>query len=150
MRQLQADQHRADGEQPGQRNGEGGEQHQQRQFPHAVLFQTDRAAEQAGRLVHAEGADRQQHGRRRRWPASTSAAQCSASGIVKRFVMGVPQHGVAAQAQRARAGRHGGHDLDLAAVAALPQVGSGGSGLLSCVGGDEAKAGIMRWRRPER
>ena len=95
--------------------------HHGREFPHAVV-----APGRSGRRTGWRCAP----GRRRltvisvllvAMKNSTSAATLSASGRPSGIVVGVAQHGVAAQADGARGRRHWRHDLKLAAMLALAQ-----------------------------
>ena len=131
--QVERQQHRDHGERARQGGGEGGDQDDGREGPHAALFQVVRPGEQVGEVGLAGGADRQQR-------HAGAEAQQQEGGEVKRqrqaerVSRGVAQHGVAAQAHGAGGGRQGRQHLQLAAIVALPQARRGDGG----VGGDGA------------
>ena len=118
---LQADEHIQHATELGGRRGDGGEQHDRGKLPYAVLVEADWAGEHVGDVDLAGGADQHQ----REWDRDQQQARCGAierERRSERIMLGVTKHAVAAEAERPGSRRDWGNDLELAAVAALPQV----------------------------
>jgi hypothetical protein len=90
-----------------------------------VFVEADRAGEHVGDMDLAGGADQHQRG----WDRDQQQAQCGEierERRSERIMLGVTKDAVAAEAERPGGRREWGNDLELAAVAALTQVGRGG------------------------